>query len=405
MNLSRVLISLILFSVSLSVSGCLRWAARAESKLPNETALDKSYDYKGKVIIIGAGASGLAAAKVLEKNQIDYLILEATDRYGGRLKKDTTLADFPIDIGAEWLHSAPSTLNVLKGKKGKVVDEELIAYHLEQTASWDGEKYKVSSAFRNDFMYNFMPESKFKKTTWYDFVDEHLAQSVKHKIQFNSPVEMVDYSGEKVLVRTLDGKQFEADRVLLTVSVGVLRSNKIRFVPEISADRKEALESISFHKGFKVLMKFDEQFYPDAINWIVEDGEKVFYDISFKKEARDNILGFLCKGSSTDFYYNMESEEAIIASLISELDIIFDGQASASYTGEYRLEDWGRYEYTRGTWTQALQEKKKNLTILNKPLSNKVYFAGEINDPYQQMGVPGAILSAYYSIDQLLMRP
>ena len=75
--------------------GCLNWAARATKYLPKETALHKSYDYDGKVIIVGAGASGLAAAKVLEKNNINYIILEATDRYGGRLKQDTSLADFP----------------------------------------------------------------------------------------------------------------------------------------------------------------------------------------------------------------------------------------------------------------------------------------------------------------------
>ena len=31
-----------------------------------------------------------------------------------------------------------------------------------------------------------------------------------------------------------------------------------------------------------------------------------------------------------------------------------------------------------------------------------VYFAGEIYDTYQQMGVPGAILSGYYAVDKLL---
>ena len=41
----------------------LKWAARAE-KLPDETALHRTYDYSVKVIVIGAGASGLAAAKV-----------------------------------------------------------------------------------------------------------------------------------------------------------------------------------------------------------------------------------------------------------------------------------------------------------------------------------------------------
>jgi len=63
-------------------SSCLKWAARGADKLPETTALDKNYDYKGKVIIVGAGASGLAAAKVLEQNNIDYKILEASDRYG-----------------------------------------------------------------------------------------------------------------------------------------------------------------------------------------------------------------------------------------------------------------------------------------------------------------------------------
>ena len=46
--------------------------------------------------------------------------------------------------------------------------------------------------------------------------------------------------------------------------------------------------------------------------------------------------------------------------------------------------------------------KKSTLNILNQSLDQKVYFAGEINDPYKQMGVPGAILSGYYSIDKLL---
>ena len=47
-------------------------------------------------------------------------------------------------------------------------------------------------------------------------------------------------------------------------------------------------------------------------------------------------------------------------------------------------------------------ERKSNLKTLNLPLDKKVYFAGEIYDPYQQMGVPGAILSGYYSADKLL---
>ena len=142
MTSNSKLLFIALCCLSFTTSSCFKWAARAPDKLPDTTALDKSYNYEGKVIVVGAGAAGLAAAKVLEQNNIDYKILEASDRYGGRLKKNTTLADFPIDIGAEWIHSAPIVLNKLKGKAGDQIDEELIPYHLEETYSWDGQKYK-----------------------------------------------------------------------------------------------------------------------------------------------------------------------------------------------------------------------------------------------------------------------
>ena len=385
-----------------SFTSCLKWAARADKKLPDETALHKTYHYSGKVIIIGAGASGLAAAKVLEKNNVDYKVLEATNRYGGRLKKDTILADFPIDIGAEWLHSAPITLNKLKGKYGDEIDEELIPYHLDCTAIWNGTEYKVNSSWQNDFRYNFLPESKFKNTTWYDFVNENIAKTVLQNIHYNSPVVSIDYSNNKVSVITTDGTTYEADRILVTVPIGVLKSEKISFLPEIKQERKDAIDEITFHPGFKVVMKFSDKFYPDAIECEVDNGEKGYYDIAFGKETQDNILGFLCTGDETQKYYNLNSNDEIMDSLLSELDQIFDGKASSSYSGEYVLENWGQYEFALGTWTQAFQEKKSNLKILNQSLDQKVYFAGEINDPYKQMGVPGAILSGYYSIDKLL---
>ena len=82
---------------------------------------------------------------------------------------------------------------------------------------------------------------------------------------------------------------------------------------------------------------------------------------------------------------------------------MYDGKAEF-YTGEYRLENWGNHEYTQGTWTQAYQEKKSTLKTLAKPLNSKVYFAGEIFDPYQQMGVPGALLSGFIPWTRCLVK-
>lgn len=387
----------------LMLSSCFQWGSRNFDNYPEETALDKTYDYSGKVIIIGAGASGLAAAKILERNNVDYQIIEATDRYGGRLKKNETLADFPIDIGAEWIHNLPPVLNRLKGKEGDEVDEELIPYHLDEAYSWNGKKYKEVSKAERNRMFKFMPEYKFKNSTWYDFVDENFAKEVKHKIIFNAPVTEINYSSDKVQVKTQDGTMYIADKVLVTVSIGVLKSNYIKFEPALNEEKQEAIESIGFLPGFKLVMKFSEKFYPDVINCEVETGEKAYYDIAFKKEAQSHILGLLVTGDSAEEYYQLNSNAEIVAAALQELDEIFDGKASEVYTGEYILENWGQHEFTLGTWTLAFESKESIINTLNIPLDKKVYFAGEIYDVHKQLGVPGAILSGYHSIDKLLL--
>ncbi len=73
MKFRNILLVLVTTSLTLCLSSCYKWAARAHKELPKQTALDKTYCYQGKVIIAGAGASGLAAAKVLEQNNIDLV--------------------------------------------------------------------------------------------------------------------------------------------------------------------------------------------------------------------------------------------------------------------------------------------------------------------------------------------
>ena len=51
--------------------------------------------------------------------------------------------------------------NVIKGKSDQI-DEELISYKLENGAKWDGKKLKPVSKSYLNFIYKFMPESKFK---------------------------------------------------------------------------------------------------------------------------------------------------------------------------------------------------------------------------------------------------
>ncbi|MBV9376968.1 MAG: FAD-dependent oxidoreductase, partial [Alphaproteobacteria bacterium] len=58
------------------------------------------------IVVVGAGAAGIGAARrLVESGSVSVLVLEARDRVGGRVHTIEP-AGFPLDRGAEWLHSA-----------------------------------------------------------------------------------------------------------------------------------------------------------------------------------------------------------------------------------------------------------------------------------------------------------
>ncbi|HEV7242464.1 MAG TPA: FAD-dependent oxidoreductase [Thermoanaerobaculia bacterium] len=59
------------------------------------------------VVIIGAGAAGLAAAATLLAHNESVVVLEARDRVGGRAHTVTSDGGHAIDLGCQWFHDAP----------------------------------------------------------------------------------------------------------------------------------------------------------------------------------------------------------------------------------------------------------------------------------------------------------
>ena len=59
-----------------------------------------------EVVIVGAGAAGLAAALEMQSSGRSFILLEARDRIGGRAFTDReTFLPTPVDLGATWIHS------------------------------------------------------------------------------------------------------------------------------------------------------------------------------------------------------------------------------------------------------------------------------------------------------------
>lgn len=367
-------------------------------------------DFTGDVIIVGAGASGLAAAKKLEDEGISYQILEATDKVGGRIQKDDNFADFPIDLGAEWIHEDKSILNYLTDQSGDESTVETILYQpLNVYQIFGNNIFQIPTQDMIDYYADYIKEYKFKSTTWFDFLHENFASSIEQNITYNSKVTTIDYTGDKVVLTTENGTEHQADKVILTVPIGVIRSNAITFNPSLPAEKITAIQDVEFLPGFKLFMKFSEQFYPDVISAETSSGEKTFYDVAYGKESEDHVLGLLSTGASAEDYYVLGSEDAIVASVLQELDGYFNGLASQKYMDLYVYKDWSQQTYTQGTWTS---DTEASSNALNASLDEKVYFAGETYNEYGETPTEGfyiirgsvqsAILSGYKVVDEIL---
>ena len=394
------LVLLLFLNLALSVMSCSK----------EEKSVNVKSEFQGNVIIVGAGAAGLAAAKKLEEKGIGYQILEATDKVGGRIQKNENFADFPIDLGAEWIHEDKSILNYLINQPENEPNIETILYQPMNVQQVVGNTIsQIPNQDMIDYYADYITEYKFKNTTWYDYIDENFAQNIEQNIIYNSKVTTVDYTGNKVVLTTENGTEYQADKVILTISVGVLKSNAISFNPPLSLEKTTAIQDVEFLPGFKLFMKFSDQFYPDVITCETSSGEKTYYDVAYGKESEDHVLGLLSTGTSAEEYYTLGSSDEIVTSVLKELDTYYNGLASQNYVNSYLYKDWSQQAHVQGTWTS---DAEASSNTLNTSIDDKVYFAGETYNEYGISQVNGfyiirgsvqsAILSGYEVVYRVL---
>ncbi|MCB0728051.1 MAG: FAD-dependent oxidoreductase [Ignavibacteriae bacterium] len=114
---------------------------------------------KQKIIILGAGLSGLAAGKMLKENNYDVTILEARNRIGGRVFSHTFDAqnsndsedNIVIELGAEWIGKSHERLLALC----KELNIELLNNQFDDRLIYDNKYFKPDE-------WDYSPEWKIK---------------------------------------------------------------------------------------------------------------------------------------------------------------------------------------------------------------------------------------------------
>ena len=350
----------------------------------------------GNIIIIGTGAAGLSAGYLLQQQGIEFQILEASSKYGGRMKRTTAFANFPIPLGAEWIHVPPDILEEIVNDDSVEVDIETTLYAPDvDYGLYEGERITLRDA-------NFTENSKFINATWFDFFEQYIVPSVEARITYNAVVEAIDYSAEIIQVETQD-KTYSADRVIVTVPVKMLQNGAIIFIPELPEDKQDAIDSARVWDGCKAFIEFSEKFYPALVAFEITPataGQKLYYDASYGQDTTQHILGLFAVGTGTRPYVELSDDE-LIEYMLNELDELFDGQASSNYM-KHIFQNWNAEPYANGAYVIDA-ENWRVVRRMGESVDDRLFFAGDAyTDGLDWSSVHAAARSARRAVEEIL---
>ncbi len=406
------------------------------------------------IIVIGAGAAGLLAARELSASGYKVTIVEAAGYVGGRIK---TSADpsfgHPIEEGAEFVHgNLPLTLQLLKEAnisfhriKGKMLRNSNGRWHEqhEMIEGWDELMAKMYSykhdvtlaAFLNENFkearYEQLKKSVQKFAEGFDLADiqqasmfslrnewekeegdqyriddgyarliDYLIQQCKTtgvSIHTSSVVKQITWQKDKVQVTTTAGESFIAAKVIITVSLGVLsatgeKHNVLAFNPSIDHYIKAA-QDIGFGSVTKIFLAFSEAFWDKGTGFIIsEEAVPTWWTQLPRTDAM--LTGWM--PTTTAATYNNFTELQIVELALQSLSTIFSIGLSVLKPKlvSHKVSRWQNFPFTKGAYSYSKVQSTAARALLNTPLENTVFFAGEgvYNGEY-----PGTVEAALVS--------
>jgi monoamine oxidase len=329
-------------------------------------------------IIVGAGVAGITAAYTLIQHGVtDFVILEAAKVPLGRLRQlqPSNWTDFPIDLGAEFIHTNPSILMEILNDANVVINISTVPFKPEYF-EWDGTTmYRTPYPEPNDH--------KFVNYSWYDFFSDYLLPNMSNQIVYDCVVEKVQWSNSSSNVTCENGQNFLSEKVILSAPINVFSTRLIVFEPELSQEVSDALLKPYFAPGFKVFLSFREKFYPesfsvdaDFLNLKYAESERFFYDATYGQTSDDYIMGIFAVGEVADRFIYMSSREIIQTSL-DELDAIFGNSIASNNFISGKVQNWNREPFIGGAYSFYQSGECQAIDVLREPIKGRLFFAGE----------------------------
>jgi monoamine oxidase len=375
------------------------------------------------IVVVGAGAAGLAAAKAAHAFGFSVAVIEAKERVGGRAYTEHESFGFAFDHGCQWLHSASiNPYLAIAEALGHRVDRPRPMRRLHDGVRWlaeaEGDAYAtwaqgafeaiaaaashgrdVAAAELIEAGHRFAPWFRSHYTAFmaaepetvstYDtgryrdtgenwpvrdgfgaLVARHGADvAVRHAC----PAARIDWSGPGVKVDTPAGT-LAARAVVVTVSTAVLASGAIRFVPALPAATLEAIENLPLGHAAKVAFRFKRDPLPDLPMHFATDIRHAGCIVHVKPFGRAMIT--LYTGGALGRALDEAGADAALAWGRARLAELFGGEVLRGIDAA-RATGWSRDPWIGGAYSVARPGHGDARGVLARPVGDRVFIAGE----------------------------
>jgi polyamine oxidase len=415
-----------------------------------------------RVIVVGAGMAGLTCASELQQAGIDVSVVEARDRTGGRLwqgeidgtrvdlggswlhgTQDNPLADWCALQGIDWasdgawgtlmqVHNADGSLaghpavtslvaawadfdpaEAVAGLGGEATLSEAIDWYLKNRnlTGEPGDAVRFSLEWLEGGLnigahpdaisatgaaaYVLPGGANVVINGGYQTVVDRLSAALD--IQLEEPVLAVEVDDRQVIVST-KARSLQADRVVMTVPLGVLRSGQIQFVPGLPLGIDRAVNRLRMSTAEKLILRYAERWWPENVRRLVYLGSDhrfpAWMDLTTHVGA-PTLLAYhnpRLSDVSPDPATRMEQGVEVLARMLGK---------GPKPTGAM-VTDWTNDPYARGSYSHIAVGATPGDMRAFQNGERRVLFAGEHTVPEYHGTAHAAFVSGLRAARQIL---
>jgi monoamine oxidase len=399
---------------------------------------------RADVVVVGAGAAGLAAADALQEAGFGVVVLEARDRIGGRiLTHRDARVPVPIELGAEFVHGdAPETTRLLREAGRTVLDLagqpwERKGGRLQPAGEYWRQVDRILSLIREEgsdlslkdwlarkpggpslargrtlarrFVQGFhaadparvslrslasegteSARNAGRVADGYDRLIQWLARRLRD-LRLRSPVVEISWEkgGAELEVRPEGSASYRiaARAVVVTAPLGVLQAGSLRFRPELPPGTRRALGLLAMGSVVHISFWFREA------PWTLVDGPDLSR-LRFLHTGDDTInvwwtnyptrvpLAVAWSGGPPAAALLAQGADAVADRALGALaeTLGLSRRRVESRAEAFWLQDWLADPWSRGAYSYALVGGADAAKDLARPVDGTLFLAGEATD-------------------------